>query len=80
MRRLLDDLGATREQLEITNRGHVDECRLWTVSTGSSCQHHCAYSPTVDNAKVGDYGLRIGLAWWFLGMLMFQPRIPSVGF
>jgi cytochrome d ubiquinol oxidase subunit II len=27
-----------------------------------------AYSLTVDNAKAGDYGLRIGLAWWIIGM------------
>jgi len=29
-----------------------------------------AYSLTVDNAKAGDYGLRIGLAWWILGMIL----------
>jgi cytochrome d ubiquinol oxidase subunit II len=29
-----------------------------------------AYSLTVDNAKAGDYGLRIGLAWWILGMVL----------
>ena len=29
-----------------------------------------AYSLTVDNAKAGDYGLRIGLAWWIVGMLL----------
>jgi cytochrome d ubiquinol oxidase subunit II len=27
-----------------------------------------AYSLTVDNAKAADYGLRIGLAWWIIGM------------
>ena len=29
-----------------------------------------AYSLTVDNAKAGDYGLRIGLAWWIVGMVL----------
>ena len=29
-----------------------------------------AYSLTVDNAKAGDYGLRIGLAWWIVGMTL----------
>lgn len=29
-----------------------------------------AYSLTVDNAKAGDYGLRIGLAWWIVGMAL----------
>jgi cytochrome d ubiquinol oxidase subunit II len=29
-----------------------------------------AYSLTVDNAKAGDYGLRIGLAWWIIGMIL----------
>jgi cytochrome d ubiquinol oxidase subunit II len=29
-----------------------------------------AYSLTVDNAKAGDYGLRIGLAWWIVGMIL----------
>lgn len=29
-----------------------------------------AYSLTVDNAKAGDYGLRIGLAWWVVGMIL----------
>ena len=29
-----------------------------------------AYSLTVDNAKAGDYGLKIGLAWWILGMVL----------
>jgi cytochrome bd ubiquinol oxidase subunit II len=29
-----------------------------------------AYSLTVDNAKAGDYGLRVGLAWWILGMIL----------
>jgi cytochrome d ubiquinol oxidase subunit II len=27
-----------------------------------------AYSLTIENAKAGDYGLRIGLAWWIVGM------------
>jgi len=29
-----------------------------------------SFALTVDNAKAGDYGLRIGLAWWILGMLL----------
>ena len=29
-----------------------------------------AYSLTVDNSKAGDYGLRIGLAWWIVGMIL----------
>jgi len=29
-----------------------------------------AYSLTVDNAKAADYGLRIGLAWWIVGMAL----------
>jgi cytochrome d ubiquinol oxidase subunit II len=29
-----------------------------------------AYSLTVDNAKAADYGLRIGLAWWIVGMIL----------
>jgi cytochrome d ubiquinol oxidase subunit II len=28
------------------------------------------YSLTVDNAKAGDYGLRIGLVWWIIGMAL----------
>lgn len=28
------------------------------------------YSLTVDNAKAGDYGLRVGLIWWILGMIL----------
>jgi cytochrome bd ubiquinol oxidase subunit II len=27
-------------------------------------------SLTIENAKAGDYGLRIGLAWWILGMVL----------
>jgi cytochrome d ubiquinol oxidase subunit II len=27
------------------------------------------YSLTVDNAKAGDYGLRVGLVWWVMGMV-----------
>jgi len=29
-----------------------------------------AFSLTVDNAKAGDYGLRVGLAWWIIGMIL----------
>jgi cytochrome d ubiquinol oxidase subunit II len=29
-----------------------------------------AFSLTVDNAKAPDYGLRIGLAWWIVGMVL----------
>ena len=29
-----------------------------------------AYSLTIDNAKAADYGLRIGLAWWIVGMIL----------
>jgi cytochrome d ubiquinol oxidase subunit II len=29
-----------------------------------------AYSLTVDNAKAGDYGLRIGFVWWIVGMIL----------
>jgi len=29
-----------------------------------------AYSLTVSNAKAPDYGLRVGLAWWFIGMIL----------
>jgi cytochrome bd ubiquinol oxidase subunit II len=29
-----------------------------------------AFSLTVENAKAGDYGLRIGLVWWILGMIL----------
>ena len=29
-----------------------------------------AYSLTVYNAKAGDYGLRVGLAWWIIGMAL----------
>ncbi len=29
-----------------------------------------AYSLTVYNAKAGDYGLRVGLVWWIIGMLL----------
>jgi cytochrome d ubiquinol oxidase subunit II len=28
------------------------------------------YSLTVDNAKAADYGLRIGLVWWIIGMIL----------
>jgi len=27
-----------------------------------------AFSLTIDNSKAGDYGLRIGLVWWLIGM------------
>jgi cytochrome d ubiquinol oxidase subunit II len=29
-----------------------------------------AYSLTVENAKAADYGLRIGLYWWIVGMML----------
>ncbi len=29
-----------------------------------------AYSLTIANAKAGDYGLRIGLVWWIIGMAL----------
>lgn len=29
-----------------------------------------AFSLTVDNAKAPDYGLRIGLVWWIIGMIL----------
>jgi cytochrome d ubiquinol oxidase subunit II len=29
-----------------------------------------AYSLTIYNAKAGDYGLRVGLAWWIIGMVL----------
>jgi cytochrome bd ubiquinol oxidase subunit II len=29
-----------------------------------------AYSLTIYNAQAGDYGLRIGLVWWILGMIL----------
>ena len=29
-----------------------------------------AYALTVSNAKAGDYGLKIGLIWWVIGMLL----------
>jgi cytochrome bd ubiquinol oxidase subunit II len=29
-----------------------------------------AFSLTVQNAKAGDYGLRIGLVWWIIGMVL----------
>ena len=29
-----------------------------------------AYSLTIDNAKADDYGLRVGLAWWIIGMVL----------
>jgi cytochrome d ubiquinol oxidase subunit II len=29
-----------------------------------------AYSLTVTNAKAGDYGLRVGLVWWIVGMIL----------
>ena len=29
-----------------------------------------AYSLTVDNAKAGDYGLRVGFVWWIIGMIL----------
>ena len=28
------------------------------------------YSLTVSTAKAGDYGLKIGLAWWIIGILL----------
>ena len=28
------------------------------------------YSLTVSNAKAGEYGLRVGLAWWIIGMIL----------
>ena len=28
------------------------------------------YSLTVHNAKAGDYGLKVGLAWWLIGMAL----------
>jgi cytochrome d ubiquinol oxidase subunit II len=29
-----------------------------------------AFSLTIYNAKAADYGLRIGLVWWFIGMAL----------
>jgi cytochrome d ubiquinol oxidase subunit II len=29
-----------------------------------------AYSLTIYNAKTGDYGLRVGIIWWTLGMIL----------
>ncbi len=29
-----------------------------------------AYSLTVDNAKAPDYGLRVGMVWWIVGMIL----------
>jgi cytochrome d ubiquinol oxidase subunit II len=29
-----------------------------------------AYSLTIYNAKAADYGLRVGLVWWFIGMAL----------
>ena len=29
-----------------------------------------SYSLTIHNAKAGDYGLRVGLVWWILGMIL----------
>jgi len=29
-----------------------------------------AYSLTIENAKAGDYGLKIGMIWWFIGMAL----------
>ena len=29
-----------------------------------------AHSLTIYNAKAGDYGLRVGLAWWIIGMIL----------
>ena len=29
-----------------------------------------AYSLTVRTAKAGDYGLKIGLVWWIVGMIL----------
>ena len=31
---------------------------------------NAAYSLTVANAKAGDYGLRVGVAWWVIGMAL----------
>jgi cytochrome d ubiquinol oxidase subunit II len=28
------------------------------------------YSLTVSNSKAGDYGLKVGLIWWILGMIL----------
>jgi len=29
-----------------------------------------AYSLTVDSAKAGPYGLKVGLIWWVIGMIL----------
>jgi hypothetical protein len=31
---------------------------------------NAAFSLTISNAKAGDYGLRVGLIWWIIGMLL----------
>jgi cytochrome d ubiquinol oxidase subunit II len=31
---------------------------------------NAAYSLTVGTAKAGDYGLKIGLVWWIVGMIL----------
>jgi cytochrome bd ubiquinol oxidase subunit II len=31
---------------------------------------HTAYSLTVDSAKAGAYGLKVGLIWWVIGMIL----------
>ena len=28
------------------------------------------YSQTVNSAKAGDYGLKVGLIWWLIGMAL----------
>jgi cytochrome bd ubiquinol oxidase subunit II len=36
------------------------------------------YSLTVHNAKAGDYGLKVGLAWWLIGMILAAIYFTNV--
>ena len=39
-------------------------------SGGSPASTNPAYSLTIHNAKAADYGLKIGLVWWIIGMVL----------
>jgi len=54
--------------------GHAHQRRLWGVSDGLA-RANPAYSLTVTTAKAGAYGLKVGLVWWVLGMILWPVTL-----
>ena len=49
---------------------HADQRGLRRLSPGALPARNPLYSLTAGNAKAGTYGLKIGLVWWVLGMIL----------